>query len=226
MLENHYLNKLYPLQDTVLMLLAKLNCTFYLTGGTALGRHYLNHRFSDDLDFFLNRASDFRTQTETAIGELKQRFPVDLRVASESYVQLILHPEQLALKVEFVNDVGYRYDQPVSAALFPRTDHWRNILSNKITALSREAPKDVADIIFLCQKFEFNWVDIILEAREKDSWINELQIFKMINEFSADKLSIVNWITQPNYSELAASLKIIAKDILMGKDNSLVRLNR
>jgi hypothetical protein len=224
MLESHYLNNLYPLQDSVLNVLNRVNGSFYLTGGTALGRYYLNHRFSDDLDFFLNRALDFHDQTEKAITELKQHFPVDIRVASESYVQLILQPSQLALKVEFVNDVGYRYDKPISTTLFSRTDHWRNILSNKITALTREAPKDIADIIFLSQKFHFNWVDIIFEAREKDSWINELQIFKMVNEFSVEKLSIVNWITPPNYSVLSESLKTIAKDILMGKDNSLTHL--
>jgi hypothetical protein len=223
MLENHYLNSLYPLQDSVLNLLGKVSGAFYLTGGTALGRFYLNHRFSDDLDFFLNRALDFQSQTELAIEELKRNFPVDLRVSSESYVQLILQPNQLELKIEFVNDVGYRYGSPISTTLFPRTDHWRNILSNKITALSREAPKDIADIIFLSQKFKFNWVDIILEAREKDSWINELQVFKMVNEFSIEKLSIVNWINPPDYSALSESLKIIAKDILMGKDNSLAQ---
>jgi hypothetical protein len=30
---------------------------FYLTGGTALSRVYLHHRFSDDLDLFVNYAS-------------------------------------------------------------------------------------------------------------------------------------------------------------------------
>jgi hypothetical protein len=224
MLESHYLNNLYPLQDSVLNVLNRVNGSFYLTGGTALGRYYLNHRFSDDLDFFLNRASDFQDQAGKAIEIIKQSFPVEIRVASESYVQLILQPSELALKVEFVNDVGYRYDKPISTTLFPRTDHWRNILSNKITALTREAPKDIADIIFLSQKFHFNWVDIIFEAREKDSWINELQIFKMVNEFSIEKLSIVNWINPPNYLALSESLKIIAKDILMGKDNSLAQL--
>jgi predicted nucleotidyltransferase component of viral defense system len=84
MLENHYLNSLYPLQDSVLNLLGKVSGAFYLTGGTALGRFYLNHRFSDDLDFFLNRALDFQSQTELAIEELKRNFPVDLRVSSES----------------------------------------------------------------------------------------------------------------------------------------------
>jgi predicted nucleotidyltransferase component of viral defense system len=69
MSENHYLNSLYPLQDSVLNTLSKLKIDFYLTGGTALGRHYLKHRYSDDLDFFLNRALDFQTQTEIAMGK-------------------------------------------------------------------------------------------------------------------------------------------------------------
>lgn len=130
---------------------------------------------------------------------------------------------QFDLKVEFVNDVGYRYGQPLPTSLFHRTDHWRNILSNKMTALSREAPKDIADIIFLSLKFEFNWIEIIREAGQKDSWINELEIFKMLDDFSVEKLSIVNWIKPPNYSVLSESLKIISKDILMGKDNSLAQ---
>jgi hypothetical protein len=219
----HYLDNLYPLQDTVLNSLRALESTFYLTGGTALGRHYLNHRFSDDLDFFFNRSTNFQKETQSAIEELKKKFSINLRVESESYVQLMVQTEQLGLKVEFVNDVGYRYGQPISTNLFLRTDHWRNILSNKITALSREAPKDIADIIFLSRKFEFNWQEIVREAGQKDSWINELEISKMLNNFSIEKLSIVNWINNPNYSELENSLKTIAKDILLGGNNSLIK---
>jgi hypothetical protein len=222
----HYLDSLYPLQDKVLNSLSLLESAFYLTGGTALGRHYLNHRFSYDLDFFFNRSANFQKETKSAIEELKKTFVLDVRVESESYVQLMVRLNQLDLKVEFVNDVGYRYGQPLSTNLFPRTDHWRNILSNKITALSREAPKDIADIIFLSRKFEFNWLEIVREAGQKDSWINELEISKILDSFSIEKLSIVNWINEPNYSELESSLNIIAKDILLGGDNSLVKSSR
>lgn len=217
----HYLDSLYPLQDSVLNSLSNLDLTFYLTGGTALGRYYLNHRFSDDLDFFFNRATDFQKETQSAIEKLNQTFVVEVRVESESYVQLMIQLKQLDLKVEFVNDVGYRYGQPLSTPLFPRTDHWRNILSNKITALSREAPKDIADIIFMSRSFAFNWVEIIREAGQKDSWINELEVFKMVDKYPIEKLSVVNWINEPNYPELKSSLKTIAKDILLGGDNSL-----
>ncbi|MCD4795127.1 MAG: nucleotidyl transferase AbiEii/AbiGii toxin family protein [Bacteroidales bacterium] len=32
---------------------------FYLTGGTALVRFYLNHRYSEDLDFFVNKRKKY-----------------------------------------------------------------------------------------------------------------------------------------------------------------------
>jgi len=41
--------------------------SFYLTGGTALGRHYLKHRYSDDLDLFVNRNNDFKQLTHGKI---------------------------------------------------------------------------------------------------------------------------------------------------------------
>ena len=48
--EVYYQNKVYPLQDEILDLVKSAPVAFYLTGGTALSRFYLNHRYSDDLD--------------------------------------------------------------------------------------------------------------------------------------------------------------------------------
>ena len=59
MSEAHYLNKLYPMQDIVLHLFNDEAIKLYLTVGTALSRAFLNHRYSDDLDFFLNDNPDF-----------------------------------------------------------------------------------------------------------------------------------------------------------------------
>ena len=52
-----YQNKFYFFQDQVLKAFESLELDFYLTGGTALSRCYLNHRYSDDLDFFVNNHS-------------------------------------------------------------------------------------------------------------------------------------------------------------------------
>jgi predicted nucleotidyltransferase component of viral defense system len=54
MSEPFYVNKLYPLQDAVLKSIGSINNGFYLTGGTALSRLYLKHRYSDDSDDILN----------------------------------------------------------------------------------------------------------------------------------------------------------------------------
>jgi len=49
-----YFDVLYPFQDRVLNVVNRIDTGFYLTDGTASSRGYLQHRFSDDLDFFLN----------------------------------------------------------------------------------------------------------------------------------------------------------------------------
>lgn len=60
MAKNSYYNDtLYPLQDKVLKLIDDLDTPFYLTDGTALSRCYLNHRYSDDLDLFVNDKPHF-----------------------------------------------------------------------------------------------------------------------------------------------------------------------
>lgn len=53
----YYRESLYPCQNEVMKLVDGLGAPFYLTGGTALSRHYFNHRYSDDLHFFLNNDS-------------------------------------------------------------------------------------------------------------------------------------------------------------------------
>ena len=57
--ETFYAQTLYPFQDEVLQIINLVETGFYLTGGTAASRGYLHHRYSDDLDFFVNDQPDF-----------------------------------------------------------------------------------------------------------------------------------------------------------------------
>ena len=59
---------IYKFQDSVLGDVNSLHSGFYLTGGTAVSRGYLNHRFSDDLDFFMNDDPRFVLWAERVIG--------------------------------------------------------------------------------------------------------------------------------------------------------------
>ncbi|MCP5106411.1 MAG: nucleotidyl transferase AbiEii/AbiGii toxin family protein, partial [bacterium] len=49
---NKHYHSLYLFQDRVLALIGQFAPDSYLGGGTALSRFYLNHRYSEDLDFF------------------------------------------------------------------------------------------------------------------------------------------------------------------------------
>ena len=79
MSKKYYTNNLYPFQDLVLNLIMKLDDTFYLTGGTALGRHYLKHRYSDDLDLFVNRENNFKQLANRSHFAITESFLVRLK---------------------------------------------------------------------------------------------------------------------------------------------------
>jgi predicted nucleotidyltransferase component of viral defense system len=56
---SYYCDHLYPLQDAVLRVLSATETGFYLSGGTAVSRAYLRHRFSEGLDLFVNDDPSF-----------------------------------------------------------------------------------------------------------------------------------------------------------------------
>jgi predicted nucleotidyltransferase component of viral defense system len=54
-----YYKELYRIQDKVLKVIDEIGLNFYLSGGTALGRFFLSHRYSDDLDFLIHNDANF-----------------------------------------------------------------------------------------------------------------------------------------------------------------------
>ena len=80
---DYYLNSLYPLQDRALKSIEKINQTFYLTGGTAISRIYLHHRFSDDLDLFVNRHPNFQNEAIMEQANMKDMW-INALLAAET----------------------------------------------------------------------------------------------------------------------------------------------
>jgi len=122
--------------DKVLSLIRQADTAFYLTDGTALGRHYLHHRYSDDLDLFVNAAGD---------------------------------------------------------------------------------------ILSIARRFSFTWPNIFSEARQKDLWVEPLEISRMIEEFPVELLEAVKWVQTYDQGAFAADLKAMHRDIFHGLENSLKR---
>jgi len=220
--EKYYQDNLYPLQDKVLKKIQDAESDFYLTGGTALSRCYLKHRYSDDLDLFVNDQSNFKEQCELTISILKKSYcELTITTASPSFVRLMLEDKKITLKVDFVNDIPFHYGNITKHNIYHRVDNWRNILSNKICALSRHDPKDLIDIIFIAEKYEFDWVEIIRDAKNKDLWVEPLEVSKLISNFPRKLIESIKWIKNKDQHKIASMIEILHSDIFYGKKNSL-----
>lgn len=207
----------------MLEIVSGLPVEFYLTGGTALSRAYLHHRHSDDLDFFLNWAQDFKQQVNEVIRAFSSSSQ-EFEVASidENYARIFITGPACTLKLDFVNDVPFRSGQPVKTSVFIRTDTILNILSNKLSALSRYATKDVADIVFISESTQFIWEEIFDDASEKDLWVNPVNIAGILEQFPVQKIQEIAWAGQiPSDEWFMSRINRIIPDILDGGSNSL-----
>jgi predicted nucleotidyltransferase component of viral defense system len=207
---------------------------FYLTGGTALSRFYFNHRYSDDLDFFIHQRKTFLDDVKEIIARLKQRFELDIRVMTEDFAQVFIRSEdffktyhnefQAVLKVDFVNEKEIPHNGEFNRfEVFSRVDNLRNMLSNKITAITRLEPKDVADIWFICKNLSFSWDQIIHEAEQKAA-IEELMVFDLLKTFPGEMLHKIKWVNPINIEDFDKDRQIILAEILTKGSNSLAGL--
>ena len=116
-----------------------------------MARGYLGHRYSDDLDFFVNDDSGFleharcfeealRSSNANAAWQIDESGTI----RSERFISLSMLRGEVVLKIDLVNDISYRVGTPSLHPVLGLLDTVENILSNKIGALYRYAEKDVA----------------------------------------------------------------------------------
>ena len=220
---NNDYRKLYQLQDKFLQWWISLELPFYLTGGTALGRFYLNHRFSEDLDFFVNADSQYLNYISVLKNKITSQFSVNLQhsLFADDFTRFFITEKETSLKIELVNDVEY-YAGDTKSYPFGKIDTPINILANKLTALvGRDEPKDVFDIIYLSLNYSYSWQDIFYHAKQKTA-INELDVEQRLVSFPVNWLVNVNWLNTPFDINLTRNhLHQIADDFFLGKNNSL-----
>ena len=133
----YYEENLYPLQDGVMNILSQSDTDFFLTGGTALSRAYYNHRYSDDLDLFLNHSSTYDEQLDKVFAMLHENgfawnTGKDYTRAENFATVKVRKDSDILLKLDFVNDLVPHYGEIERTDFFCRTDSKRNILSNKL----------------------------------------------------------------------------------------------
>lgn len=210
----HYDKIIYPMQDKVIP--AFKGSPFYLTGGTALSRGYYNHRYSDDLDYFVNDHQDFHRIAERQVEKLRRMFDeINIAIKGENYYRIFVGSERL--KIEMVNDVPSHIGGMVEHHILGLIDSKENILANKLTALvDRSLPKDVVDIYYLL-KDGLSLKKALSDAESKAAGISPLLIARIFAEFNYGILDHeIKWIMPVSGETIKHYLNTISLAIVEG----------
>ena len=202
--------------------LSKCGVRFYLTGGTALSRGYYNHRYSDDLDFFVNQDVDYQSQIKEVFYKLKENgFIWDTDVdfnAAEAYTSFNVKWDQsdTLLKLDFVNDSTEHVGEIIETSVYYRTDSIQNLISNKLSAIFRFAAKDVADIREIALRESVDWAQAISDARNKDAGVELHYVAQILTGMPQSEFEKIAWVRKTPWDEFRADIEKIAFDMLNG----------
>ena len=220
---HYYEGNLYPLQDGVMNIISKCGVRFFLTGGTALSRAYYNHRYSDDLDFFVNDDAEYAEQVRIILSKLKESgfswsTTVDF-ITTQTYTSLKVGREKTTtlLKLDFVNDVAPHFGEIVKTEIFDRTDSIRNILSNKLTALFRFEAKDVADIREIALHETIDWQQVIQDAQHKESGVDIPVLCDILQGIPQGEFEAITWVKKPEWQVFCDDIKRIVNEMIRGE---------
>jgi len=210
---------LYPLQDEALAVAASVDTGFYLTGGTALGRVHLRHRYSEDLDLFVNDDDRFQVWAERLLDtwRAEARWTLSIQRRDPRFLRALLARGDAQLKIEFVNDVRGRVGVPARHAGFGLVDTPENILANKVTALlDRQEPKDFADVWGLCRRGGLVLRDALAGASSKAVGVFAADVARVLLGVTADDWRLVRWIPpSPPVDDFLRDLQALGEDLLL-----------
>jgi len=212
-----YFSKLYPLQDRVLKIVGSLDTQFYLTGGTASSRGYLHHRFSDDLDLFVNDDSRFRLWSDRVITALSAGFPM-LQVLQneERFTRLSVQDADVTLKIELVNDVPSHIGSVTRHKILGLLDSPENILANKVSAvIDRKEPRDFADIWGFCCKLGLSLTRAITDAQSKAAGIFPADLARTLCSVTETDWQLIRWIDSPTCDQFLQDLNKLGENLIL-----------
>jgi hypothetical protein len=213
-----YFNILYPFQDKVLRVLNELETRFYLAGGTAASRGYLNHRFSDDLDFFVNDDDQFSLWSERVIQALSQHrdWRSNVLQKEERFVRLDLIQGDVGLKIELINDVPAHVGLIQQHSVLGRLDSPENLLANKVTALiDREEPKDFADVWGFCCRMGLSLTNAIQAAQSKAAGIFPIDLARVLCSVTRSDWELIRWVQAPEEKQFIADLQKLGEKLIL-----------
>lgn len=203
---------LTPLQKEILsfFILVPENELFYLTGGTALAEYYLQHRKSNDLDFFTAQ-EDIITTFSFHLEETLTRhgFAINRSRGLRSFVEITASKAGDSTLIHLAQDSPFRFSQPQHFPATPslNVDSLIDIASNKLLALFQRATlRDFIDIFFLVKEGHFTESKLMELAKEKDAgfelyWLGVA--FERLKSFSSASPDMLMLVKKCTFDELS-----------------------
>jgi len=145
---------------------SELKDVFRITGGTALSAFFLEHRLSEDLDFF---------SSEKISIHICEQFLSGLRCGSvfsatrkfDRNIFLLKHKDGAMLKVEFTY-YPLRNIEAVWDLHGLRVDRFLDIVVNKLCAIAdRVEAKDYLDVYWALEKSDYSLEELMVFAEKK-----------------------------------------------------------
>lgn len=172
---------LTPQQAKTLRLIAatELAKRFYFSGGTALSHYYLQHRYSEDLDFFAEEEFEPRS-ISTIIKSLQKEIGFDFFDYQNSFNRNLyfLHfQDKEVLKLEFTYYPFRQVEKPKKIDGI-MVDSVLDITINKLfTIVQRARGRDYYDLYFINKKYQYDIEQLRMMAKQKFDWhIDPLQL--------------------------------------------------
>jgi hypothetical protein len=190
--------KLYILQDRFLTWSGTLNIPCYLTGGTAIGRFYLDHRFCDSLYFNIDDGTRYLYYISELKSKMEKAFTLDLQQCffNEEFTRFVIIEDETILKIEMIRNTSNHLGK-LTEYKYGSIDSPIYILPKKLRAiLWRNETEDFFDIVNIAQNYAFNWSDIYLHAKQ-NSDIKISDIAKQLSAYPIDRIVSENWLKYP-----------------------------
>ena len=216
---------LTPEQDKFLELISRnkyVRERFYFTGGTPLSAFYLQHRLSEDIDFF----SEKEIYLPSVRGFIK-KIQNALRIQKVDYTNFLgLHsfqlyfPERVVLKVDF-NYYPFPRIEKGTKYKNMEIDSMRDIAANKIhTLFMKPRARDYIDLYFLIKQQNFSLGGLIADAKAKFDWdidkVNLANQLLRVRDFSEFPKMFVQFNRQDMEKFFTNLAKSLEKEIFKG----------
>lgn len=212
---------LTPLKHDFLVSFFKKSQDFFLTGGTALGVFYYDHRFSYDLDLFTLREIDWNFHERlfvSVVEEIKARHESITKAPFFHRYQLTRGKEKEI--IDFVIEKVFQVDKEKNTFDMIKVDTQLEIGVNKIcTLLGRTEMKDIIDLYFLV-KNGFDIRENIEKAKLKDGGVEPAIISYLLSQFKISKLPdyMIEKVSADELEKFISDLKKQMAEIAFPRD--------